>query len=431
MKKDLEGLKIYSWLKHLFPIHRSITGKGLRKTLNFFKKEFPKMKIQKIKSGTKVFDWVIPKEWEVKQAYISDLNGKKIVDYKNSNLHIVGYSNPINKTLSFAELNKHLYSIPKQPNAIPYITSYYNKTWGFCLKDKIRKKLNKKKNYKVYINSSFKSGYLNYGEIYLKGKSKKEIVFSTNVCHPSLGNNELSGPVLALALTKYLNKQNLFYSYRILFVPETIGALSFLKKNEKKLKKIKGGFVLSCLGDDDNYSILNSRYGNNFADKMAEFNYKYNNYSYNKFSYLKRGSDERQYCAPLFNLPFCTIMRTRFGDFKEYHTSFDNLNYVSSKGLGNSFKMLKKLIFMLEHNRTYISKIKGEPFLNKYNLKKEISGFNKPLQFETKTILDLVSYCDGEHDLIDISKIIRKDYLYLLKMSRKLCSLGILKELTK
>ena len=145
MKKDLEGLKIYSWLKHLFPIHRSITGKGLRKTLNFFKKEFPKMKIQKIKSGTKVFDWVIPKEWEVKQAYISDLNGKKIVDYKNSNLHIVGYSNPINKTLSFAELNKHLYSIPKQPNAIPYITSYYNKTWGFCLKDKIRKKLNKKK----------------------------------------------------------------------------------------------------------------------------------------------------------------------------------------------------------------------------------------------------------------------------------------------
>ena len=217
------------------------------------------MKIQKIKSGTKVFDWVIPKEWEVKQAYISDLNGKKIVDYKNSNLHIVGYSNPINKTLSFAELNKHLYSIPKQPNAIPYITSYYNKTWGFCLKDKIRKKLNKKKNYKVYINSSFKSGYLNYGEIYLKGKSKKEIVFSTNVCHPSLGNNELSGPVLALALTKYLNKQNLFYSYRILFVPETIGALSFFKK-KKKLKKNQGGFVLSCLGDDDNYSILNSRY---------------------------------------------------------------------------------------------------------------------------------------------------------------------------
>ena len=427
--KKINGTIIYRWAKDLFPIHRTITGEGVRKTLKYFKKRYPKLKIHKIATGTKIFDWVIPKEWIIKDAYVKNKSGKKIIDYKKNNLHVVGYSKPINKIVNFKELNQHLFSIPKQKNAIPYITSYYKKIWGFCIQDKIRKKLNQKDNFKVCIESSFKKGYLNYGEVYLKGKSKKEIVFSTNICHPSLGNNELSGPVIAFAIANYLKTIKRFYSYRIVFVPETIGALSFLKKNEKNIYKIKAGFVLSCVGDNKNYSILNSRYGNTFADKISEFNYKYNHYNYKKFSYLKRGSDERQYCAPLFNLPFCTLMRTRFGDFKEYHTSFDNLNFISSKALENSYQMFLKLISLLEKNKTFISKVKGEPFLHKYNLKSEISGFNKPLKSETKTILDLIAYCDGKNDLIDISKIIKKDFLLLLKLSKMLVKLGILREL--
>lgn len=428
MGKDLEGYKIYSWAKDLFPFHRSITGIGLRKTLKYLKNEFSEMKIHNVKTGYKAFDWQVPKEWKIHEAYISDLNGKKIVDYKKSNLHVVGYSSSVNKVLDYKNLQKHLFSLPYQPSAIPYLTSYYKKMWGFCLSEKQRKKFNKKKKYKVFINANHFDGKLNYGEIYLKGKSKQEILLSTNVCHPSLANNELSGPVIALAIAKYIKKLNRNFSYRIVFVPETIGALVFLKRNKKNLKKIKAGFVLSCIGDNRNYSVVNSRYANTYADKVAEFNYTYNNIKFKKFSYLSRGSDERQYCSPNFNLPVCTILRTRFGDYPEYHTSLDNLKLISPKGLENSYKMMKSLIQIIENNKKFVATKLGEPFLHKYNLKQGVSGFNRPLKKETKIISDILAYSDGSNDLINISKIIRRDFDKIVMISKKLSQLKLIKE---
>ena len=428
MKKLSEGNKIYSWAKDLFPLHRSITGEGLRKTLKYLKNKVPEMKIHSIKSGQKVFDWKVPKEWKILQGYISNTAGNKIIDYKNSNLHVVGYSTPVNKTVSFRELDKHLFSIPKLPSAIPYITSYHKKMWGFCLSENQRKKINKKKKYKVFIKSSHFNGELNYGEIYLKGKSKEEILFSTNVCHPSLANNELSGPVIALAVAKYLKKLKRNFSYRIVFVPETIGALVFLKKNQKNLKKIKAGFVLSCLGDNRNYSLLHSRYADTYADKIAEFNFNYNKIKFKRYSYLLRGSDERQYCSPKFDLPVCSILRTKYGSYPEYHTSLDNLKLVRPIGLNNSFKIVKSLIEIIEKNKKFLVTKSGEPFLHKYNLKQETIVNNAPLKEETKNIIDILSYSDGKNDLLSISKILKKDFFKLSAISEKLLTLNLLKE---
>ncbi len=423
----INGALIFKWAKILYPFHRSLTGKGTLNTLLFLKKNLKFFKIHKIKSGTKVFDWKVPKVWKIKDAYIKNRKGKKIVDYRNNNLHIVGYSVPFKGRLDYKSLNQNLYSVPHQKNAIPFITSYYKKKWGFCLSENVRKKLKKNEKYDVLVDTKFSDGFLNYGEVYKQGKTKSEIVFSTNVCHPSLGNNELSGILVATAISKFLQNFNNYYSYRIIFVPETIGALCFLKKNKKKLNRIKAGFVLSCLGDNKNFSMLNSPYQNNYADKVSKFNYKYHNYKFKSFSYLKRGSDERQYCAPKFNLPFCTLMRTRFGDFKEYHTSLDNLKFITPKALEKSYEMIISLIKILENNKTYISNVYGEPFLTKYDLKNEISGFNKPLKKDTKTMLDIVAYSNGKNDLIDISKILNKDFYYLISISSILEKLKIIK----
>ena len=460
MKKNFKGKMMHSWLQDLYPFHRSITGEGLRKTLKYLKNKLPEMKIYKAKSGTKIFDWKIPKEWKISQGYISDLNGNKLIDYKNNNLHVIGYSTSVNRTMSYKELKKHLFSLPKQPSAIPYLTSYYKKMWGFCLSHNQRRKLKKKKKYKVFIKSSHFNGELNYGEIYLKGKSKDEILFSTNVCHPSLANNELSGPVISLALAKYLKTLNRNFSYRIVFVPETIGALAFLKRNKKNLKKIKAGFVLSCIGDNRSYSLLHSRYADTYADKIAEFNFNCNKIKFKRFSYLDRGSDERQYCSPKFDLPVCSILRTRYGDYPEYHTSLDNPKLVNPEGLENSFKIIKSLIGIIERkkiqkfyeqkkffekkitrdeklkfrvpskrNKKFITTKSGEPFLHKYNLKQGISGYNLPLEDETKNIIDILSYADGHNDLISISKILNKDFFKLEAISKKLLKLKLVKEI--
>ena len=427
----INGRLIFKWAKDLFPLHRSITGKGTDKTLSYLNNVIGNLKIHKIKSGSKIFDWKVPKVWEINKAYIKDQKGKKIVDYDLSNLHIVGYSIPFKGLISFDKLNKNLYSIPNQKNAIPFITSYYRKKWGFCISQNERKKLKKKEKYEVFIDSKFKNGHLKYGEFYKRGKVETEIVFSTNICHPSLGNNELSGILIATALCKYIQEIDNYYSYRIVFVPETIGALCFLKKNYKNLKKIKAGFVLSCLGDDKNYSLIHSPYKNTFADKVSKFNYEYNKYKFKSFSYLNRGSDERQYCSPKFNLPFCTLCRTKFGDYKEYHTSLDNLDFITSKALEKSFLMIKSLISIIEANKTYVTNIFGEPFLTKYNLKDEVSGYNKPLNLKTKVIIDFISYSNGKNDLIDISNYIKKDFKYLCEISKKIEKLKIIKQVNK
>jgi aminopeptidase-like protein len=417
MVQNQNKIIIKKLFKILWPINRSITGKGFLKSLKIINKFTKSLKIKKVKTGTKVYDWKIPKEWNVKTAWIKDENGKEIINYKKNNLHLVGYSHQFNKVISFNELNQHLYSLKNQKDAIPYVTSYYKKTWGFCLSEKQRKKIDKKSKYHVFIDSSLTSGFLRYGEIFLKGKSSKVILLSTYLCHPSLANNELSGPILASLITKWLKSKKNYYSYRIVFLPETIGSIAFIQKNIKYLKeKVLAGFVLTCVGDERNYSYLPSRDGNTTADKVIQRVLINNKIKYKKYNWLDRGSDERQYCSPGIDLPVASLMRSKYGTFKEYHTSKDLFGkVVTTKGLLQSLNVYKKIIKEIEKNFYPITENKCEPHLSKRNLYPTASIKNS-LDQKTTTIKNILTYSDGKTSIKEISKKLNISYQNTLKI---------------
>ena len=404
MSNSLILKKIWSLSNALWPISRSITGKGTLTTLKIIKKILPNLKIKSVKTGYKAFDWEVPNEWNIKNGYIITPSGNKICDFKKNNLHVIGYSAPVNQVISFADLKKNLYSLPKQPRAIPYVTSYYKKRWGFCIADKDKKKL-KKGNYKVFIQSNFSIGKLNYGEILIKGKTKKEIFISTYVCHPSMANNEISGPVTTTFLTQWINNlKKTKYSYRIIFIPETIGSLVYLSKNLKKMKKnIIAGLVMTCMGDERNYSFLPTKYENSFVDKVISKVLKDKKIKYKKFNWSDRGSDERQYCSPGVDLPVASLMRTKYGEYPEYHTSLDRLGtVVTKKGILQSLELIKKCISTIENNYFPKYKILGEPMLSKRGLYADLSikhKYNKKFN-----INDILTWADGKNDVIDISE---------------------------
>jgi len=393
---------MFKWIKDLFPICRSITGDGIKKTLSYFEKINPELKRIKFKSGLKVFDWVIPLEWNIKDAFIIK-NGKKIVDFKKNNLHVVGYSHPINKTINKKDLLKKLYSEKKRPNAIPYVTSYYQKDWGFCISETKKKKL-KEGNYKVFINSSLTKGNLECSHALIKGKSKKEIFFSSYVCHPSMANNELSGPSLLNAIMLYLkrNHKKNYYSYRFFLGPETIGSISYLSKYKDLLKKnIFCGFNLSCVGDERNYSHIHSKNENTISDQALSssiFHFK----NKKNYSFLERGSDERQYCYPGIDLPIATFCKTKFGEFPEYHTSDDNLKLVTEKGLNESLKVFVNIIDAFELGCIPSNKYFCEPNLGKRNLYPLIS--KKGSYTNLKNRMNLLAYADGQNNIFSITK---------------------------
>jgi len=395
-------------LKKLFPINRSITGKGFLDSIKILNSSSKIIKISKIASRKKVFDWRVPMVWNINDAYIS-YNGIRIVDFKKNNLHLVGYSKSVNKTLNFKNLKKKLITVKKiDYDAIPYATSYYKKDWGFCVSRKQFDKMSKfKRNFKVCIDSNFKKGNLFWGEALIKGQSKKTVIFSTYLCHPSMANNELSGPLVCNQLIKFLIKRKNYYSYRILFLPETIGAISYLAKNFNFLKKnLLCGFVISCVGDKGRFSKINSKYNSNFADKILNETFRSKKIKFNEYSYLDRGSDERQFCSPLINLPFCTITRSKFETYKEYHTSKDDINFVSTKSLNQSVNFLKNLIKKIELSIIPISNIKCEPMLSKRNLYPSNRACSKQSYVKkSKEILDFFSYCDGTNNLNQLSKI--------------------------
>ena len=397
------GQEMYDWAVDLFPINRSITGNGVRQTLNYIKDIVPEMNIIEVPSGTKCFDWSVPKEWNCDDGYIIDPDGNKICDFKNNNLHVVGYSTPIDKEIEYEELIEHLYHIEDQPTAIPYITSYYSERWGFCLSSNKFKKL-KKGTYKVKINSELKDGNLTYGEIKIKGESEKEIFLSTYVCHPSMANNELSGPVVTTALVNFVKSiKNRKYSYRIVFIPETIGSITYISRNIDEMKKnIIAGFNISCIGDDRSYSYLSTRYGNTLSDKVSKHILK--NIDYVEYSFLDRGSDERQYCSPGVDLPIATICRTKYGAYPEYHTSLDDLTVISPNGLYGGYDKLKKAIELLENNNYYKVNVLCEPQLGKRGLYPTIS--TKTSGAIVKNMMNFIAYVDGNNDLIDIANII-------------------------
>jgi len=391
--------------KELFPILRSITGNGVRESLGIIQKIIP-LQIREVPSGTQVFDWTVPKEWNVKDAYVIDLNtGEKIIDFKKSNLHLIGYAIPTDKIVDFEELNEHLFTLENQPDGIPYITSYYKERWGFCIDYNSYKKINRTSKFKVLIDSELKDGSLTFGELLIPGASEKEIFISTYICHPSMVNNELSGPAVATFLAKWIleNKERK-YSYRFVFIPETIGSITYLSLHLDDLKsKVIGGYNISCVGDERNYSYIPSRYGNTLSDKIA-LHVLDNSVKYRKYTFLDRGSDERQYCAPGVDLPICSILRTKFGDYPEYHTSLDNFDVVTEEGLRGSLEIYKKCIRLFEMNFVPKVKVLGEPQLGKRGLYPTMS--TKSSGAMVRDMMNFIAYADGTNDLIDICNII-------------------------
>jgi aminopeptidase-like protein len=357
--------------------------------------------------------------------------GQKIIDFKVNNLHVVGYSIPVNEWMELEELQKHLHSIESQPNAIPYVTSYYKEYWGICLSHRQRMELKPGK-YFVCINSSLKKGSLAYGEYLIKGSSEKEIFLSTYVCHPSMASNELSGPAVVTQLVKWLASEKRKYSYRIVFIPETIGSVTYLSLHHEEMKrKVIAGFNVSCVGDNHNYSYVKSRYGNTFADRIMKRILSRDYPGYKEFSFLERGSDERQYCSPGIDLPLVGFCRTKYEEYPEYHTSFDNLSYICEEGLTGALGLLKKVILHIENIRYYRIKTLCEPQLGKRNLYPVLS--TKTSVASVKRMMNFIAYSDGKNDLEDIADITGiplqeiSEYLELLKKEDLIEEIDIIK----
>lgn len=400
MKKLLE-----KYFDLLWPITRSLTGNGNRETLKLLS-ELVELKIIEVPSGTKCFDWNVPPEWNINDAWIKDSYGNKIVDFSKNNLHILGYSEPFSSKLNFSELEKHLYSLPEQPNLIPYLTSYYNRTWGFCLSHKQLLSLKKDEIYDVYIDSSLKEdGFMTIAEAIIEGESKEEILFSTYICHPSLANNELSGPLVSSLIYKNLKyRKNLKYTYRFLFLPETIGSIYSLSINGEYWKKyLKAGFVITCIGDNGNFTYKKSRLGNSLPDKVVSTILKQTEKNFNIIDFFPSGSDERQYCSPGFNLPVGSLMRTMYGMYPEYHTSGDNKSFISFDAMEKSVHKYLDIIDILEKNNFYINKLPYcEPQLGKRGLYPQI-GSQKNTDDFINSMMWILNLADGSNDLIDIS----------------------------
>ena len=418
--------KFYKLGKYkLFGLNRSLTGKGTVKTLKIIKNKFKTLKIKKIKSGTRVFDWKVPQEWNVTEAYVLDKYKNKIINIKNNNLHLIGYSKAVKKILKKDELLKKLYSLKKQPKAIPYITSYYKKRWGFCVSydhyKKIKKIYSKNDKFKVVINSKFKKkGNLHFGELILKGKSKQEILISTYICHPSMANNELSGPIVSMGLINYFKNKKLNKTMRFIFIPETIGSISYLNKNLKHLKEnVIGGFNLSCIGDERNHSCMFTKYENLPSDKsIIEAYKKLKIKNYKIYSFLSRGSDERQYNSPGIDLPISSIFRTKYGEYPEYHTSLDNFKVVTLKGISGGFKVAKEAIKILQKKIIPKNLILCEPNMGKRKLYPTMSTLKRNKGVEN--LMNFLQYSDGKNTLENISKKIRINFKDTQKVYYKL-----------
>jgi len=418
------GEEMYQWAQDLWPLNRSLTGEGVRKTLDYIAELVPGLQVHNVASGTKVFDWTVPDEWEIREAYIEDKDGNRIVDFADNNLHVVGYSEPVDQWVSLDELNKHLHSLPEQPTAIPYITSYYSRYWGFCIADNVRVQL-PQGDYHVVIDSELKSGQLSYGELIIPGRSSKEVFLSTYVCHPSMANNELSGPVVTTALARWLiSRSNNLYTYRIVYIPETIGSIVYINKNLHDLKdRVLAGFNITCVGDDNCYSYLPSRYGDTLSDNAARHVLKYIYPDYKTYTWLDRGSDERQYCAPGVDLPVATIMRSKYNEYDEYHTSLDNLDFISESGLEGAYNALSQALEIIEKNCKPQVNIICEPQLGKRGLYPAVS--TKDTKDQISTMMDLISFSDGKRNLLEISNVIDKPFHEVYMNLEKLLGEGL------
>ncbi len=421
----MKGLEIYQFAKELWPINRSITGEGVRLTLDRINLHLPDLKIKAVPSGTRVFDWEVPKEWSVNDAYIVKPGGEKICDFKSNNLHLLGYSTAFEGKINLEKLKHHLYTLPDQPDAIPYTTSYYKQRWGFCLSQNQYDHLEDGEYY-VKIDAKHFNGVLNYAELLIPGNSEKEVFLSTYICHPSMANNELSGPSVVTFLAKWLSKlSKLSYTYRIVFIPETIGSITYLSLHHKEMKeKVFSGFNVSCIGDDRAYSYLPSRNGNTLSDDIAKHILKHTDQNFKSYTWLDRGSDERQYCAPGIDLPIASIMRTKYGQYPEYHTSLDDFdNVVTPAGLDGGYRAIRRAIEAIEKNKRYRVTVFGEPQMGKRGLYPTLS--TKKTHEQVRLMMNLISLCDGQHSLLEIAEKLKTPIWELYKLTDKLVEHGL------
>ncbi len=423
----MSGERAYALATELYPICRSLTGPGVRQTLRILQRELPDLTLHEVPSGTPCFDWTVPPEWSIREGYIATEDGRRIVDFANHNLHVVGYSIPVDAVMDLDELRPHLYSLPDMPDAIPYVTSYYRERWGFCLSHRQLESL-KPGRYRVKIDSTLSAGSLTYGELLIPGQREEEIFLSTYVCHPSMANNELSGPAVTTEIARWLGMlPGRRFSYRVVFIPETIGSLVYLSRNLPEMKRrIIAGFNVSCVGDDRAYSYLPSRQTGTLADRAAlhALRHQAGEKGFVRYSFLDRGSDERQYCSPGIDLPVATIMRSKYAAYPEYHTSLDDLSLISPAGLAGGISTIAKAILAIEANGTYRAAVLGEPQLGPRGLYPTLGTSGGGLVVRRQ--MDVLAYSDGAHDLLAIADLIGAPVWELSDIVARLLAHGLL-----
>jgi aminopeptidase-like protein len=419
--------ELEKYFDRLWPICRSLTGNGVRESLSILSEIVP-MLVHEIPSGTNVLDWTVPKEWNIQEAYIITPEGKKIADMSVNNLHIVSYSTPVDTNMEWEELAPHLHTLPSMPNAVPYITSYYKEKWGFCLSHHEWESLPRQGTYQVVIKSSLEDGHMTYGETVLPGETTEEVLFSTYICHPSMANNELSGPLAQAFLYRQLSKiKHRKYTYRFLFIPETIGAIACLATHGQRWRQeLKAGFVLTCLGNAAPFQYKRSRRGNSIADRIVE--HLLNHFEPHAIitDFAPNGSDERQYCSPGFNLPVGSLMRTPYYQYPYYHTSLDNKSFISFEALAKTVEMYVKIAEAIEVDDHYINTAPyGEPRLGKRNLYPETISAEYQRDY-LDTLLFLINFSDGEHSLLDIAEKRGKPIFDFLDPLKKCLDCGLI-----
>lgn len=418
------GPDMYTMIEALYPICRSITGNGVRETLAKIQEMIP-VTVHEVPSGTQVFDWKVPKEWNIQDAYIKNRQGTRVVDFQKSNLHVVGYSVPVRKTLSLNELKSHVFTLPDHPDWIPYRTSYYKEDWGFCLTHNEWLNLQEEE-YDVCIDSTLENGSLTYGELFLRGQSSDEVLISCHICHPSLCNDNLSGIAAVTFLAKYLADRNRRYSYRIIFLPGTIGPITWLSLNEERVPNIKHGLVVALVGDPGPSTYKKSRQGHAEIDRIVAHVLAHAGSEFQVREFSPYGYDERQYCSPGFNLPVGCFMRTPNGCFPEYHTSADNLDLVQPQYLEDSYQKLRLIMEVLEGNKTYVNlNPKCEPQLGRRGLYRTLSGQAERGQQEI-AMFWVLNLSDGTHSLLDIAERADMPFALIKQTADRLEEAGLL-----
>ena len=423
------GSQMYELMSELYPICRSITGEGVRRTHKILAKHIP-LEIHAVPSGKRVFDWAVPKEWNIKEAYVENSNGERVIDFKKSNLHVVSYSSPVDKRMSLAELREHLFTLPEHPDWIPYRTSYYKESWGFCLSQNDLSKLTED-TYHVVVDSTIEDGHLDFAECYIKGASREEVLITAHACHPSLCNDNLSGVVLATFLAKHLGRAKRRYSYRVLFISGGIGSIVWLCTNEAKTSNIRHGLVVACVGDSGAFTYKKSRRGDAEIDLAVTNVLKHSGHEFRIIDFSPYGYDERNFGSPGFDLPVGSLTRSTHGQFPQYHTSADDLSFVQAQYLGESFQQYASVIHLLEKNRTFLNTMpKGEIQLGKRGLYGMAGGLQKRSEDEM-ALLWVLNFSDGRHSLLDISNRSGLTFESISNAADRLCEHGLLMEVAR